>query len=306
MAHALAIRSLVILVAFYFATVSQLVAEETNPVSRKEAKAFQTSAKFLELLVSGRHGDVKQLLYLYVERGIFRQLARARQIVARKRPKIARLHIDGDEALAITSPCVDTDNNNNQGALAIKVVFLDGTWEILEVTFLSRDDLVEQEFEFHRGAPETKVIPHTSFEPEKQQPAKDDRLEKARKVINEITEWEAAPRFSGPDVYDDEARLKTFRIYPNGAVRQLDIGVAQLKKLSFIVNPLAIARGDRNRYSQVGFYNEADRIRVVAKRYSFLKRYEGLHMWVLAKNEQGEWRIVEEILESLAIPGTGG
>jgi hypothetical protein len=63
--------------------------------------------------------------------------------------------------------------------------------------------------------------------------------------------------------------------------------------------PLAKARGDRSTYSDVSFELNGDgSVSIEASRYSELKDYTSPLELTVAPDEEGEWRIIEELSES--------
>lgn len=62
--------------------------------------------------------------------------------------------------------------------------------------------------------------------------------------------------------------------------------------------PLAQSRGDRNKYSQVAYTVEGDKVRISTQRYSLLKQYSSPHSFLVSPAQTGEWIIFEDISES--------
>jgi len=76
------------------------------------------------------------------------------------------------------------------------------------------------------------------------------------------------------------------------------VPVEQYRQLLAATLPLAEMRGDTNTYSDVTFTVDGDRVRVKAVRYSNLKHYESPLELLVGPDEEGEWKILEEISES--------
>ena len=73
---------------------------------------------------------------------------------------------------------------------------------------------------------------------------------------------------------------------------------SRYKKLLRSVMPLAKARGDTSKFSDVTFTQEDGRVRISCTRYSELKGYSSRFLLLVAQRDGGDWLIVEEISES--------
>ena len=62
--------------------------------------------------------------------------------------------------------------------------------------------------------------------------------------------------------------------------------------------PRAKLRGDRDKYSQVTYTVEGDKVRISTQRYSLLKQYSSPRSLLVGPAQTGEWRIFEDISES--------
>ncbi len=100
------------------------------------------------------------------------------------------------------------------------------------------------------------------------------------------------------DLYADAALIRNKRTYPTGQVRELTLPVSQYKSLIRAAMPAAAARGDFSTYSGVSYVMEGKRVRVSAKRFSELKRYNSPFSLLLGPSAQGSWLIYEELSES--------
>ena len=101
------------------------------------------------------------------------------------------------------------------------------------------------------------------------------------------------------DLYSDDALIKNTRRYPDGQKRTIEIPAAKYKELIRAVMPLAKAKGDRSRYTSVKYTPEGRNVRITATRYSLLKKYSSPLSLLVGADDKGEWRILEEISESI-------
>lgn len=127
----------------------------------------------------------------------------------------------------------------------------------------------------------------------------ESRLQVAESLFEDYVRLEHAFDPAIADLYDDAAVIKNTRRYPTGQVRELELPGAEYKALIRQVMPLAKARGDRSTYSEVSFELNGDgSVSIEASRYSELKDYTSPLKLTVAPDEEGEWRIIEELSES--------
>jgi hypothetical protein len=74
----------------------------------------------------------------------------------------------------------------------------------------------------------------------------------------------------------------------------------QYKELIRTLMPLAKARGDFSTYSEASFTEELAGVRIMAKRFSVMKKYHSPISLLVAPDAFGRWIIREEVSESLA------
>ena len=101
------------------------------------------------------------------------------------------------------------------------------------------------------------------------------------------------------DLYSDDALIRNTRRYPGGQKRTVEIPAVKYKELMRAAMPVAKARGDRNRYSSVKYTPEGRNVRITATRYSLMKKYSSPLSMLVSADGKGEWRILEEISESI-------
>lgn len=101
------------------------------------------------------------------------------------------------------------------------------------------------------------------------------------------------------DLYSDNARIHTYRKYPHGLERAMELSGVQWKQLLIKAMPLAKAQNDKSIFSEVTMSNYGGGYKIKANRYSTRKCYidTGYYM-VVAPNELGQLQIIEEYSET--------
>ncbi len=101
------------------------------------------------------------------------------------------------------------------------------------------------------------------------------------------------------DLYTDASNVKALRRYPGGTDRVIEIAGAQWRSLLVSSMPLAKAKGDLSRFTNIRAEAEGDRVRVTADRYSVLKCYTDKNYYMLvAKDPTGRLYVAEEYFEN--------
>ncbi len=101
------------------------------------------------------------------------------------------------------------------------------------------------------------------------------------------------------DLYTDASKVKALRRYPGGMDRVIEIAGAQWRSLLVSSMPLAKAKGDLSRFTNIRAEAEGDRVRVTADRYSVLKCYTDKNYYMLvAKDPTGRLYVAEEYFEN--------
>jgi ketosteroid isomerase-like protein len=101
------------------------------------------------------------------------------------------------------------------------------------------------------------------------------------------------------DLYSDDAVIRSYRRYPHGLERSLEMKGAQWKDLIRKVMPLAKAQNDRSEYKEPSFVVGEGRVRIDAKRYSVRKCYwDPEYYLVVARQPDGSLKIIEEYSET--------
>ncbi len=123
-------------------------------------------------------------------------------------------------------------------------------------------------------------------------------IETAKQFFNRCValEWNFDP--AELDLYAQDALIQNTRRYPDGRTRMFRFSSEEWKALALDALPLAQARGDRNKYSQVVYTVEGNRVRITAQRYSLLKKYTSPRSFLVGADGTGEWKIFEDISES--------
>ena len=100
------------------------------------------------------------------------------------------------------------------------------------------------------------------------------------------------------DLYSDEAKIKNTRTYPNGETRVITFEAKKYKALIRTAMPLAKARGDTNKYTEVTYLEKDSKVTITATRFSNLKKYSSPINLVVGADPEGKWRILEEASQS--------
>lgn len=123
-------------------------------------------------------------------------------------------------------------------------------------------------------------------------------IDDAKVLFQRYTALEAAFDPTITDLYSDDAVISNTRTYPTGQVRVVTIPAPQYKALIRKVMPLARMKSDYSTYSETTFTLESNGIRIKAKRFSVLKKYESPISILVAPDKTGTWTIREELSES--------
>lgn len=120
----------------------------------------------------------------------------------------------------------------------------------------------------------------------------------AEKLFTEYQELAGAFDPAAADLYCDTAVIRNTRTYPDGQQRTLELPAPRYKQLVRAAMPIAQARGDTNRYSNVAYRQEGANVRITATRYSELKHYSSPVSLLVGPCESGTWAVLEERSES--------
>ncbi len=122
-----------------------------------------------------------------------------------------------------------------------------------------------------------------------------DLIKKAEQLFNNwvALEWNFDQAVF--DLYAEDALIQNTRQYPDGKTRVLRFSSQEWKTLGLKAMPLARSVGDRNKYSQVTYTVEGDRVRISTQRYSLRKQYSSPRSLLVGPTQTGEWRIFEDI-----------
>ena len=101
------------------------------------------------------------------------------------------------------------------------------------------------------------------------------------------------------DLYSDNAAIRTYRRYPHGLERAMELSGSQWKALLVKAMPLAKAQADKSTYSDVEVSITGSKAKIKAKRYSVRKCYTDTgYFMVIERRSNGEYLIVEEYSET--------
>lgn len=99
-------------------------------------------------------------------------------------------------------------------------------------------------------------------------------------------------------LYSDTAKISTFRVYPHGLERQMELTGMQWKLLMQKVMPLAKARNDKSTFSNVLISKTHNGYRIKADRYSELKCYKDTGYYMTLEKVYSKLLITEEYMET--------
>lgn len=119
----------------------------------------------------------------------------------------------------------------------------------------------------------------------------------AKKIFESYVDLERKFDPAVADLYSDDATIKNTRRFPDGTSRTMTMPAPKHKQLLRQYMPLAKARGDTTKYSDVAYKEEDGKVRVTATCYSDFKKYSSPLSLLVAKKDD-KWLIVEEITES--------
>ena len=122
--------------------------------------------------------------------------------------------------------------------------------------------------------------------------------DEARKLFERYVESERTFDPAVSDLYSDDAKIQNKRTYPDGSTRVSTMPAPKYKELIRATMPLAKARGDTNKYSEVKYTAEGEKIRITATRFSNLKKYSSPISLLVGPTPESKWLIFEELSES--------
>lgn len=130
-------------------------------------------------------------------------------------------------------------------------------------------------------------------------PAAADSTAAARAFFERYVEMERSYDPGIARLYADDAAIRSYRRYPHGLERAMELSGAQWKRLIAQAMPLARAQGDRSRYSAVKVAAAGMRATIRAVRYSERKCYtDTAYYMVIERRDDGRYLIVEEYSET--------
>jgi hypothetical protein len=123
--------------------------------------------------------------------------------------------------------------------------------------------------------------------------------ELAKELFDKYVQLSDSFESSVADLYSDDAKIHTYRKYPHGLERAMELSGVQWKQLLVKAMPLAKAQNDKSVFSEVTISNYGSGHKIKANRYSNRKCYTdtGYYM-VVAPNELGTLQIIEEYSET--------
>jgi hypothetical protein len=122
--------------------------------------------------------------------------------------------------------------------------------------------------------------------------------DRAKEIFNQYVSLSDKFDPAVADLYSDEAKIENTRTYPNGETRVTKFDAKKYKALIKAVMPLAKARGDTSKYTEVSYLEKDSKVTITATRFSNLKKYSSPITLVVGANPEGKWQILEETSQS--------
>ncbi len=100
-------------------------------------------------------------------------------------------------------------------------------------------------------------------------------------------------------LYSDNAKIHSYRVYPHGLERSMELSGAQWKELVVQTMPLAKSKNDLSQFSDIEYVKTKSGFKIKANRYSVRKCYidKGYFM-VIERTLNKEYQIIEEYMET--------
>ncbi|BBW93435.1 hypothetical protein PS1M3_35220 [Pseudoalteromonas sp. PS1M3] len=123
--------------------------------------------------------------------------------------------------------------------------------------------------------------------------------ENAKSFFDEYTKLGSNFDVKVASLYANDAKIHSYRVYPHGKERQMEITGEQWKVLVQRVMPLAKMKNDKSTFKNIAIKPEGNGYKIKAHRYSEKKCYtdKGYYM-LLKRTEKGQLEIVEEYMET--------
>jgi len=128
--------------------------------------------------------------------------------------------------------------------------------------------------------------------------AQGQKIEKAKELFEKLVILSDSFDSAVADLYSSEAVIRNTRHYAFGQTRVMTMPAQDYKNMIRSTMPIAKLRGDISTFSDVRYYEEGDKIRIRATRYSKLKNYSFPYSLLVGEDENGNWLIYEENLET--------
>lgn len=105
------------------------------------------------------------------------------------------------------------------------------------------------------------------------------------------------------DLYDDNARILAYRVYPHGLERALEMSGVDWKQLLVKLMPLAKAQNDKSTFSNLSISPVSEGFKIKADRYSVRKCYTDTGYFMVVRPAQdGRFLIIKEYMETQPLP----
>lgn len=105
------------------------------------------------------------------------------------------------------------------------------------------------------------------------------------------------------NLYSEDALIHTYRVYPHGLERNMELTGAQWKALISRVMPIAKAQNDKSTFSDIAVTEIDGGYKIKADRYSVRKCYTDTGYYMIVKpTKNGSLTISEEYMETKPLP----
>lgn len=101
------------------------------------------------------------------------------------------------------------------------------------------------------------------------------------------------------NLYSDKAKIHSYRVYPHGLERSMELSGAEWKKLVVNTMALAKAKNDLSQFSDIEYVKTKSGFKIKANRYSVRKCYIDKGYFMIVERTLGnEFQIIEEYMET--------
>lgn len=101
------------------------------------------------------------------------------------------------------------------------------------------------------------------------------------------------------DLYSETAMIHSYRVYPHGLERGMELSGTQWKQLLIKAMPLAKAKNDKSSFTNIAISKQDKNYKIKADRYSLTKCYkDNKYYMIISPRSRGGFHVVEEYMET--------